>query len=272
MIRGGQRDFTPAKMKSINQLKSQPNLLNSPCYNAAKQKNILKVLKKNSIKFMNENSDTNNKGYAKPKRKERKLSIHVKRRGKSVNRAIDHRRGRRFKHVLKEQVKRHKIKVLRRTRDQNASSGAFSDDSFDDIEEIFSEPDTQADSIVNKYESKCNENMHNAAKNQYLDTAPINDENILEGEINKEELPSFLFSNKMSKKTNFHDYHIKKIEITPVSNLFMMLDSTKDAGTRSSIIPSILRYIKGGINKTDRRKFWLNISKIEKRVGNGIYK
>lgn len=103
-------------------------------------------------------------------------------------------------------------------------------------------------------------------------SAVISDENIIDGEINKEELPSYLFSNKITRKSNFHEYQIKKIEITPVTNLFSMLDSSKDPEIRTSIIPSIIRYIKGGINKTDRRHFWMSISRIDKKLGNGIYR
>lgn len=142
------RNFTPSK-KTISQLKSQPNLLNSPCHYAAKQQNsILKVLKKDKIKFMNDLV----KKQAKPK--ERKLSINVKRRGKSVNRPIEHRKGKRFKHVLRDHIRQHKIRAIRRIQNDLNDDGVYTDDSFEQVEEIFSEPDTQANLIVNKYESK----------------------------------------------------------------------------------------------------------------------
>lgn len=140
----------------------------------------------------------------------------------------------------------------RHNLDENINLDVFTDDSFELTEEIFSEPDTQADSIVNKYESKWNDNNHNVNRTSNLEMA-ISDENLLEWEINKEELPSFNFPKRISRKSNFHDYRAKKVEATPVFDLFSMLNMKNDPETRANWITKIIKQIKSGINLTDRK-------------------
>jgi hypothetical protein len=98
----------------------------------------------------------------------RKLSIKVKRRGKSISANLNGL-------DVNRTIKSRRLQLL------NQMKGEVPYD--------VSEPETQIDSLLDKYQSKNNENPL-----KRTDTGNLQEESIAEGEINREELPSFYIS------------------------------------------------------------------------------
>jgi len=129
------------------------------------------------------------------------------------------------------------------------------------------EPVTQVDTLLEKYQSKGNENPL-----KRTDTSNLQEESITEGEINKEELPSFQISRSINRMATFSDLKIERIQTTPATDLFLELKQLKDSSKKSELLSMIVTQIAKGINRMDRRKFWKIFWSLEFKVGNGEYK
>lgn len=176
----------------------------------------------------------------------RKLSIKVKRRGKSISANL-------MGLGVNRTIKSRRLQLL------NQMKGEVPNDD--------SEPDTQIDSLLDKYHSKNNENP--LKRN---DTGNLQEESIAEGEINREELPSFYISkNNINRMTTFTNLKIERLNYTPTTDLFLELKNLKNSSKRSDLLNKIVDKIIKGITRQDRKKFWVLICNLKSKLGNGEF-
>lgn len=88
------------------------------------------------------------------------------------------------------------------------------------------------------------------------ETGNIQEESICEGEINREELPSFHLTKNLNRMTRFKEYRLETENRTPVSDYFRKLKELKESSQKSKILAKIIRKLMKGISRTDRQKLW----------------
>lgn len=148
---------------------------------------------------------------------------------------------------------------------------------------MITEPGTQINSLLGKYQSKTHENVRLTRK----DTGNLQEESIAEGEMKREELPSFHVFKGIHRMTSLSDFkddktlgeclsnhhytsqdreftcvdlgRIEQVTQTPVSDLFYKLKSIKDSSRKSLILSKIIDKLYKGIANADRKKLWSEI-------------
>jgi hypothetical protein len=124
--------------------------------------------------------------------------------------------------------------------------------------------------------------------NKY-DTPKFQEESILEGEINNEELPSFHISKNINQMMTFNDIKtgkwllifitieqllfpkMEKVNKTPANDLLKRLKHCKETDKKSEILARLISRLNKGVSHHDRKKLWGSIWNTGKKIGNGTY-